>query len=98
MKFFSSEVTKLVAITLRNYAAVSLLMTILASSPSARAQESHAVSQPQATQSLAPLRNLGQELNPDLVRKLTRMPKSEVSLMAFECGTVLVNDLGLFNL
>jgi len=96
MSFFSFICTKPLLVTLPSHV-VLLLMLVVASSLSVRAEESRAASQPQSTQNLAPLRNLGQELNSDLVRKLTRVPKSEVSLMAFECGTVLVNNLGLFN-
>jgi len=97
MSFFSFICTKPLLVTLPSHV-VLLLMLVVASSLSVRAEESRAASQPQSTQNLAPLRNLGQELNSDLVRKLTRVPKSEVSLMAFECGTVLVNNLGLFTI
>jgi len=97
MKTFSSRIAQLFGVKVHNYPAALSLMIFVASSPSLGAQEQHAVSSPQSTQTLAPLRDLGQELNSDLVRKLIRTPKSEVSLIAFECGTVLVNNLGLFN-
>jgi len=81
MNFFSFMCNKLFLVTLPSHIVVLLLTIIVSSSQSVRAEESQTASQPQSTQNLAPLRNLGQELNSELVRKLTRIPKSEVSLI-----------------
>jgi len=78
-------------------ACVAVLLSGLAlNSPLIYAQESNSAEQTQQT-SLPPLRSLGDDLNQDLVRQLTNPSKAAVSLIAFDCGRVLISDLVVFN-
>jgi len=82
--------TKLYRLTLITTIGV-LLFGLLFISPLSYAQESNTAEQNLPVRSL---KSFGHDLNKALVRKLTR---KYVSLVAFECGQVLINDLGIFN-
>ncbi len=87
---------------IRVFIASALLFGFALVTPQLHAQESLDVKQKSASWPYyyygkrRPLSRFRQRLERDFIRELRRKPRSNVSLTVFDCGTVQINELGLF--